>query len=475
MSYYPNNQTIYVAVFSAALAGMASAGRVNTDPSPAVYADPSTIAGAFAQQFDTVWGGNLTTDLDVKLAAQETFGFWEGRLGPADTTALDPLTYSETVNALIAMMRAGAAYANAQGIFPIPVGSQIQEIYYRPGAPSIFPYLETWQEIQRVITTALAPFTVFIDKSHLAPSDNATVPASSGDTDCFSLVTIKKSPRDDSTVGLLTYLFIESGARLFDLLGIDGVILASSRVAGGPPSIDFSYQAAFGTSTFRMSNGAALRGGNVGDPPMCEIPVTGGLNVEMGNGCQIFGGPTAGSGHAEVFSLGGFGTAGLFLNTSGSCTVTSGSITSVDGSSTVRLTYDQKYLSDADTAGEPTFPVFPGFAGTYITVGPQLNIAGAGTPVVGPAAYDAHSAEIVFVDCSAGNVDINLPQFASGGQVIIKAVALSGNTITVHPFGAGTIDGAPTDVIAPAVTLQSRIYSQGGRGNVNWFVTSQYG
>lgn len=474
--YTPNNQTIYIAVFSAAMSGMAAAGRVNTDSNPAAYADPAAVAGAFAQEFDTEWGARLTTDLDLKMATQESYGLWEGRLGPADATALNPATYLETVTALIAMIDAGGTYMAGQGVVPVPVGSQIQDVYYRPGAPSVFPFLETWTEIQQVINTANTPLTVYIDKSALPLFTDCHIPAASGVTDCRYNVTIKEAPKDNILNGFLTYLFVENGATVKSLYGLEGVILSSMRTAGGPPALDFDY--AVSTAILKMSNGGVLRGGDIADPAMCDIPDFAFVAIEMsGDRAQIFGGPTAGSGHAPVFSIGL--NAGLVFVALGGSTITDDCAVA-PGFAFLQLVYDRNYRSQAAFQGEPTFPLFAGFPGLYFVQGPAINIVGGGTVVVGPTSYTLHSGEAVLVDCSAGNVDLFLPGAGSAAQVIVKAVALSGAfTITVHPpaFG-GTVEGGLTDVIAPVASLISRTYSEISFDFLNgpgWFVTSQYG
>ena len=179
--YNPQNQAVFTAALSGTLAGMAVSGRINTDPVSANYANRVEVAGAFAQEFDTLWG-NLkpTTDIDVLLVAQCCSGLWQGRLPEYNTASILPSTYFALATALIALINATKTYFTGLGLTPVPALPTAHQVTFMPGVPSGNDHVETWPEVELAIAETEGLITVIIDNSH-AP---AIVPATA-DTECF--------------------------------------------------------------------------------------------------------------------------------------------------------------------------------------------------------------------------------------------------------------------------------------------------
>jgi hypothetical protein len=119
MPYVPQDLFVFTAAMSGALAGMAVSGRVNTDAVPASYDNTVKMAGAFAQEVDTLWvtlGPTPTTEADVELLAGACQGLWEGRLPVFDASAIAPATYDIPCRALIAICKSSHNYFTANAI-----------------------------------------------------------------------------------------------------------------------------------------------------------------------------------------------------------------------------------------------------------------------------------------------------------------------------------------------------------------------
>jgi hypothetical protein len=117
MAYTPNNIQIYCAAYSGALGGMGAAGRVLSISDSTKYSGASMVAGAFAQQFDTIWGLAHATILDVEMVtALAAVWFDRSVLVSAQTTK--PTFYTNICNAIIAAITSGDAYVTSQGITP---------------------------------------------------------------------------------------------------------------------------------------------------------------------------------------------------------------------------------------------------------------------------------------------------------------------------------------------------------------------
>lgn len=125
MSYTPTNVYAYVAAYSGAIAGMAVSGWI-VDPVAADYASVTAIAGAFAQEFDTVWNSaTQLTFLEIQsiqsVVAQE---FSQRGPGPlANASFQNPTTWQRPAAACAALVLQSDAYVAGQGITPPSPGS----------------------------------------------------------------------------------------------------------------------------------------------------------------------------------------------------------------------------------------------------------------------------------------------------------------------------------------------------------------
>lgn len=133
MSYTPINSYVYEAAYAGALAGMnASAYTLATNAT--TYAMNAAIAGAWAQEFDTLWNSAATLNqlqFDAIKSLSETN--WYDRTPQAvvytnwastgNVSALDPSTYQQSVTALISIMSAASLYFTGQGITPPAMGN----------------------------------------------------------------------------------------------------------------------------------------------------------------------------------------------------------------------------------------------------------------------------------------------------------------------------------------------------------------
>lgn len=132
MSYSPNNVYVYLQAFSGAVSGLL--GQNNSlSTTRGSNTDTIEIAGAWAQEVDTIWGSGTNPDL---FEYQTIFDFSNDLFQvfdpPADTgitgngSSTNPATYENSVNLLIRVLEDGEAYLAAQGIIPpfIPVSDQ---------------------------------------------------------------------------------------------------------------------------------------------------------------------------------------------------------------------------------------------------------------------------------------------------------------------------------------------------------------
>jgi hypothetical protein len=120
--YTPQNLIVFIRCYAGTLSGMGAANRNPTSDVEEDYATLATVAGAFAQSFDTQWAGSIGTDdpNSYQATAIEEIceAAWHNRLpsGPGDFN--DPTTYDTLSDALIAIIGAGGDYIEDQGITP---------------------------------------------------------------------------------------------------------------------------------------------------------------------------------------------------------------------------------------------------------------------------------------------------------------------------------------------------------------------
>lgn len=126
MAYAPNNNAIFQAAFAGAMAGMAASNRVAGTLTN--YAAVASVAGAFAQEVDTLWGVNPSTTAQETVMAQICEATWQSRAPNATGGLTTPATFATLASALILAVNAAQNYLVAQGI-PYDIPSEVGQYY----------------------------------------------------------------------------------------------------------------------------------------------------------------------------------------------------------------------------------------------------------------------------------------------------------------------------------------------------------
>ena len=126
--YVPNNQSVFTAAYAGTLAGMGVSNRVLTDPDSARYDGLASIAGAFAQEFDTQRGVGPASDLELESIGANCEAAWFGRTPTEEDPFYTPSTYTDTVLALLAIIQAGKNYFVTQGIDPVATSGSVPNL-----------------------------------------------------------------------------------------------------------------------------------------------------------------------------------------------------------------------------------------------------------------------------------------------------------------------------------------------------------
>jgi len=116
--YIPSNLDVFTAAYAGAIAGMGVSDRVPTSPVYADYAGLASVAGAFAQAFDTAYAGYPVDGLSLATIQEVCETAWQSRAPQAVDPQLTPSTYYSLCNALVAIVASGEVYFSGQGIVP---------------------------------------------------------------------------------------------------------------------------------------------------------------------------------------------------------------------------------------------------------------------------------------------------------------------------------------------------------------------
>jgi hypothetical protein len=86
----------------------------------------------------------------------------------------------------------------------------------------------------------------------------------------------------------------------------------------------------------------------------------------------------------------------------------------------------------------------------------------------------AEAGQVVRVDPVPNPISVLFPRSSQnyGLPIIVKAVALSSNPVTVLPSGADTIDGGTSFAMTPATTRTSLVFVADGVND--WMLVAQY-
>jgi hypothetical protein len=112
--YTPISVEVYTSAYAGAFAGFNSGRPINSSDS-ADYEHAATIAGAFAQEFDTVFDTVSPTALQCKTITTFCESFWRDRF-PTGSASEIAVNYSDIVRWIIAELTASSAYFALQGI-----------------------------------------------------------------------------------------------------------------------------------------------------------------------------------------------------------------------------------------------------------------------------------------------------------------------------------------------------------------------
>jgi hypothetical protein len=140
MSYTPNSVAVYIAAYTGALSGMAMSGRYLEMPHAAVIQEYAIAAGAFAQEFDTLYiAVDDESTAAVDLIREACLAVWENRSNASHSS--NPTHYEGVCSAIIDYVQGLLAYFSSQGIpTDVPVTASpvpLSEVFYvDPGTQS---------------------------------------------------------------------------------------------------------------------------------------------------------------------------------------------------------------------------------------------------------------------------------------------------------------------------------------------------
>lgn len=127
MSYTPQNLLVFQAAMAGALAGMLNTDRNISSATAADYANPVSVAGAFAQSFDTNWSTKTVTELNLALVETMCQSAWDNRQPPAASPFLTTTTYDTLSLAIIAGITRAETYFSSLSVIPNPIVSSASQ------------------------------------------------------------------------------------------------------------------------------------------------------------------------------------------------------------------------------------------------------------------------------------------------------------------------------------------------------------
>lgn len=143
--YTPNNQFVYLQAFAGAVAGLLGQSTPLTSGTRGYYTATMDIAGAWAQEVDTLWDSPTNPDqfefAEIFAFSNDLFLVTEPQPSTGNATpgsGTNPATYANSVNALMSLMTDAETYLTGQGITPgpIPGGSGGNYVAIDRGAPA---------------------------------------------------------------------------------------------------------------------------------------------------------------------------------------------------------------------------------------------------------------------------------------------------------------------------------------------------
>ena len=242
-------------------------------------------------------------------------------------------------------------------------------IVFQPGGTAGAVTVTSWAEVQAFIALRQGACTVLVDDSFAA----ASVPASSGTTNCFGKTTFAPSIADTASPTVLT---IAPGATLQDIAGISGTLeLSLNCQSAGAPSLSFSNVAAGVT----VEDGGIFSVPATATSPPVEVPASGdSVTVTVTSGSLLPG--------ATVPLVSVAGGATLNVSLYNGSLLEDNNLASGPATATVNLTYDLASASKFSTPG--VAPTMPNFTGTYTIV--NQDTTGSNIVLVVPTSAGLH-------------------------------------------------------------------------------------
>ncbi len=118
MAYAPNNNCVFLKAFAGAAAGLGASGRFLLDPLAADFSVPAQMADAYAQQFDTSWGGAAVTKFEEDAIFQNSKAVWENHSPLENSVAFTPGSYASLVTSVIALVVQSNTQVAGEGVDP---------------------------------------------------------------------------------------------------------------------------------------------------------------------------------------------------------------------------------------------------------------------------------------------------------------------------------------------------------------------
>jgi hypothetical protein len=104
MPYIPQNPVIYSNAAAGALAAIILSDKAPTSIDPTFYTEQTKIAATYAQALDMAVGpGGTLPTVVAQLVASISYAAWQNRCPPAAPESLDPATYAELVQIVLAI------------------------------------------------------------------------------------------------------------------------------------------------------------------------------------------------------------------------------------------------------------------------------------------------------------------------------------------------------------------------------------
>src|ERR1700722_14039374 len=120
--YTPNNVFVYCAAYAGAMSAMTASDRLPPNIAISEYGGITQVAGAYAQEFDTLWGSSSTDQLELNCIEDASEMVWLNRSPlPVTAESVVPAAYFDLCSGIIVIVESADLYVIGQGITPPPI------------------------------------------------------------------------------------------------------------------------------------------------------------------------------------------------------------------------------------------------------------------------------------------------------------------------------------------------------------------